>query len=77
VSTQTQTGPAPEMWGAAEAASHLGVRQSNLRTLVGLPEPAQRVRATSLWFADDIRRLKRERDARASRVPASGQGRKP
>jgi hypothetical protein len=50
--------------GAIEAAEAIGVRQVNLRATAGLPEPYQRVRATTLWRADEIRQFAAERDAR-------------
>lgn len=54
-----KTGPRkpnePELMGAADAAECLGVKQPNLRTLRGLPEPYDKVRATTLWRADEIR----------------------
>jgi hypothetical protein len=57
----------PELMGAAEAADELGVRQQNLRTVAGLPAPYGRVRATTLWRADEIRRLAKRRGARTDR----------
>jgi hypothetical protein len=57
----------PEIWGAAEAAEHLGVQQPNLRTIHGLPEPYQEIRMGKLWRADDIRDFMPEFNARASR----------
>lgn len=54
----------PELMGAIEAAEALGVRQVNLRTLKGLPEPYGRVRASTLWRADEIRAFAEERAQR-------------
>lgn len=51
----------PELFGAAEAAAALGVRQPNLRTVSGLPEPYAKVRATTLWRATEITTLARKR----------------
>jgi hypothetical protein len=51
----------PELMGAKDAAAALGVRQSNLRTVAGLPEPYGTVAATTLWRADEIRALARRR----------------
>jgi hypothetical protein len=45
----------PELMGAGEAAKTLGVFQSNLRTISGLPEPYDKVAATTLWRAAEIR----------------------
>lgn len=47
----------PELVGAFEAAELLGVRQTNLRVVRGLPEPYDRIRATTLYRADEIRAL--------------------
>lgn len=47
----------PELMGAGEAAKTLGVFQSNLRTVSGLPEPYDKVAATTLWRAAEIRTL--------------------
>jgi hypothetical protein len=60
----------PELVGAADAAAILGVHQQNLRRQVGLPEPYDTVRATTLWRADEIRafaamRAKRDPKRRA------------
>jgi hypothetical protein len=44
----------PLLVGAIDAAQILGKRQSNLRAVKGLPEPYQKVRATTLWRADEI-----------------------
>ena len=54
----------PELWGAIESAECLGVSQPNLRTVKGLPEPYDKVRATTLWRADEVRRLAAERASR-------------
>jgi len=51
------------MMGAGEAAAALGVRQQNLRGLKGLPAPVQKIGATSLWLADDIREFAKRRAA--------------
>jgi hypothetical protein len=56
----------PEFLGAHEAAQLLGVRQSNLRKLVGLPTPYQDLLMGSLWKRSDIEDFKealRERRA--------------
>ena len=57
----------PAVMGAAEAADALGVRQQNLRRQVGLPEPYQTVRATTLWRVTDIEEFARSRIARDRR----------
>lgn len=54
----------PKLMGAAEAAEALGVRQQNLRTLVGLPDAYDKVRATTLWRADEVLAFAQERNAR-------------
>jgi hypothetical protein len=51
----------PDVVGAAEAAQVLGVSQTNLRVVSGLPEPIAKLRATSLWDGAAIRRLAAER----------------
>ncbi len=43
--------------GAKEAAGHLGVHQTNLRIVKGLPEPYAKVAATTLYRASDIHAL--------------------
>jgi hypothetical protein len=50
--------------GAKEAAETLGVQQSNLRIVRGLPEPYDTLRATTLWRAEEIRELARRRAGR-------------
>lgn len=47
----------PELMGAQEAALTLGVAQTNLRTVAGLPTPYDKLAATTLWRADEIRSL--------------------
>lgn len=54
----------PELMGASEAAETLGVHQTNLRVISGLPEPYQKVKATTLWRAKEIRRLAKARGAK-------------
>jgi hypothetical protein len=44
-----------EVWGSAEVARELGVAVTNLKCVAGLPEPFQKIRASRLWWADDIR----------------------
>ncbi|HMS73307.1 MAG TPA: hypothetical protein PKB03_09765, partial [Baekduia sp.] len=44
----------PRLYGASEAAAVCGVMPSNLRRLVGLPEPYARLRCGTLWRADEI-----------------------
>lgn len=65
---RTVMGPLPphglDVMGAAEAAEMLGVGQTNVRTVKGLPEPISKVRATTLWSGAAIRRLTAERNAR-------------
>jgi hypothetical protein len=51
----------PELMGAKEAAETLGVGQTNLRVLPDLPEPYDKVGATTLWRADEVRDLAAKR----------------
>jgi len=48
-------GGVPELMGTAEVAEALGVKTSNLQFIPDLPEPVQRLRATRIWRAQDIR----------------------
>jgi hypothetical protein len=45
----------PKLIGAKEAAEICGVRQPNLRTQSGLPEPYDTCAATTLWREDEMR----------------------
>src|SRR5258708_5988245 len=45
----------PEVMGASEVATTLGVQQPNIRTLKGIPKPIGKLTATSLWDAREIR----------------------
>jgi hypothetical protein len=54
----------PELMGAKEAAQALGVGQTNLRVLPGLPEPYDKVGATTWWRADEITELAQKRGAK-------------
>jgi hypothetical protein len=47
----------PELMGAQEASATLGVKQTNLRKVSGLPEPYDKVAAGTLWRAQEIRSL--------------------
>jgi hypothetical protein len=47
----------PKLVGAIEAAELLGVRQTNLRVVRGLPEPYQKLRSGTLYREDEIRAL--------------------
>jgi hypothetical protein len=49
--------------GASEAAEALGVKQSNLRDLAGLPDPFQVLRMGSVWLRDDVLEFKADRIA--------------
>ena len=53
-----------ELWGVAEVCEALGTTAGNLGRWPNLPEPVMRVRATRLWFADDIREYRRVREAK-------------
>lgn len=59
----------PELMGAQEASLTLGVQQTNLRTVSGLPTPYDKVAATSLWRADEIRALAWKRHVAKSAKP--------
>jgi hypothetical protein len=54
----------PELVGAYEAAQILGVRQTNLRVIRGLPEPYVKLRSGTLYRADEIKALAWERLSR-------------
>ena len=56
------------LMGAMEAAQTLGVEQTNLRTLSGLPEPYQVLRMGSVWLADDIIKFRDKRKLRIKRA---------
>jgi len=55
------------LMGAREAAACLGVAQSNLRELVGLPEPFQILAMGSVWLREDIESLRDQRAARPNK----------
>lgn len=60
-----------ELWGVAEVCEALGTTSSNLDRWPKIPEPVQRVRATRLWLADDIRAYRASREEREQApVPA-------
>jgi hypothetical protein len=42
------------LMGAMEAAMALGVAQSNLRELSGLPKPFQTLGCGSIWLTEDV-----------------------
>lgn len=42
------------LMGAQEAALALGVKQSNLREMAGLPKPFQTLACGSIWLSRDI-----------------------
>ncbi len=63
----------PDVMGAAEASTALGVNQCNLRVVGGLPEPIARLAATPLWNGADIRRLAAKRRA-VKRTRTRGDG---
>lgn len=68
----------PELMGAREASLTLGVEQTNLRTVSGLPAPYAKIAATTLWRADEIRLLAwkrakaKEKKARVKQVTGPG-----
>lgn len=45
----------PELWGAGEAASFLGIRHNNMYKLRDFPEPIYDKPRGRLWLADDVR----------------------
>jgi hypothetical protein len=49
------------LMGASEAALALGVKQSNLRELSGLPAPFQVLAMGSVWLTQDIMGYRNER----------------
>jgi hypothetical protein len=53
--------------GAAEASEILGVKQTNLRKLVGLPEPLQVLAMGSVWLREDIEEFADRRAANPAR----------
>jgi hypothetical protein len=52
------------LMGATEAAEAIGVSQTNLRPLTGLPEPVAVLRCGTIWLADDIEAFAAERRQR-------------
>lgn len=52
-----------DVMGAVEAAAALGVKQSNLRTVAGLPAPIAKLSATPLWGGAAVRELAARRHA--------------
>jgi hypothetical protein len=65
----------PRLYGSGKAAQVIGVTQTNLRTLEGLPEPydvKENVGATSLYRADEIDKFAAPRTARRVGGRAAG-----
>jgi hypothetical protein len=54
----------PELMGATEVAQELGVKQTNMRKIPGLPEPCTVLIRGALWRADVIREFAAEREVR-------------
>lgn len=54
----------PELFGVAEAAEVLGVSRPNLRAIPDMPEPYDKIRATTLYRAQEVRELAEKRNAR-------------
>jgi len=54
----------PELYGVAEAAEVLGVSRPNLRAIPDMPEPYDKIRATTLYRAQEVRELAKVRNAR-------------
>lgn len=70
----------PELYGVAEAAEVLGVSRPNLRAIPDMPVPYDKIRASTLYRADEIRELAVRRNARiaaetARRAAKGGAGR--
>jgi len=63
---------ADPLMGAREASDCLGVAQSNLRELVGLPEPFQILAMGSVWLRQDIEQFAAYRAANPSRPGPKG-----
>lgn len=64
----------PELMGAAEACEALGVRSANLGKVRDLPKPVQRLTATPVYRATDIRALVRKREREAAKREAASNG---
>jgi hypothetical protein len=47
--------------GAFEAADRLGVVQTNLRPIPGLPEPIDKLRCGSVWLAGEVGEFAKQR----------------
>jgi len=61
------------LMGAQEAALALGVRQSNLRDMAGLPKPFQTIACGSIWLTQDILKYREHRRLNPPRPgPAKG-----
>jgi hypothetical protein len=60
----------PELVGASEAAEILGVHQTNLRVVAGLPAPYDRIKATTLWRTKEVRALALERGRTEEEIAA-------
>jgi hypothetical protein len=63
-----------DLLGAQEAAEFLGVHQSNLRAMVGLPEPFRVLAMGSIWLRDDLvafQQAREENPPRPGRKPQS------
>jgi hypothetical protein len=60
--------PTPaELWGTYEVAEALGVHSQNLVQIAGLPGPVQKIRATPLWDAAEVREFAEEYWSRRER----------
>lgn len=59
-------GKVPELMGATEVAAELGVAQSNLPKISGLPPHATTLGRGRIWRADVIRTFAEERRKRQS-----------
>jgi hypothetical protein len=61
----------PELMGVKEAAETIGVRPSNLPQIAGLPEPYDKVAATTLYRAAEMRAFAKNRYDRRHPVLAA------
>jgi hypothetical protein len=61
-----------ERMGAWEVAECLGVQRTNLQFIKDLPEPVQRLKATPLYLADEIREFAKVYSLRRQARAAAG-----
>jgi hypothetical protein len=58
----------PVLIGAAEAAEICGTASSNLGQIVGLPEPYDKIRASTLYRRNEVERFAEARNERLHRA---------